>query len=111
MIKEYFINYALHNSDITSDIANESITVHQQKREPWTITFVYTGSDTQTGRRLNRFAEYLKGEENFCSTFGDGLSYVDIPRLLKFHEDHEKLATITAVNPPGRLGAYTILNN
>lgn len=111
VIKEYFTNYALHNSDITIDIANETTTVHRQKGEPWTITLVDTGLDTQTGGRLKRVAEYLKGEENFCFTYGDGLSDVDISGLLKFHNQHQKLATVTAVYPPGRFGALSIEND
>jgi glucose-1-phosphate cytidylyltransferase len=105
VIKEYFANYFLHMSDVTFDMTNNKMKVHQQNAEPWTVTLVDTGDDTQTGGRLKRVASYLKNEKFFCFTYGDGLSNVDITKLIQFHEKHGKLATITAVQPPGRYGA------
>ena len=105
VIKEYFANYFLHMSDVTFDMSNNKMKVHQQNAEPWTVTLVDTGEDTQTGGRLKRIASYLKDEKAFCFTYGDGLANVDITKLIKFHEGHGKLATVTAVQPPGRYGA------
>lgn len=105
VIKEYFANYFLHMSDVTFDMSNNKMKVHQQNAEPWTVTLVDTGEDTQTGGRLKRVASYLKNEKAFCFTYGDGLANVDITKLIKFHEGHGKLATVTAVQPPGRYGA------
>lgn len=105
IIKEYFANYFLHMSDITFDIARNQMEVHQQKAEPWRVTLVDTGDDTLTGGRLKRLASYLKDEQAFCFTYGDGLSDVDIRASIEFHARHGKLATVTAVKPPGRYGA------
>lgn len=105
IIKEYFANYFLHMSDITFDIARNQMEVHQQKAEPWRVTLVDTGDDTLTGGRLKRLASYLKDEQAFCFTYGDGLSDVDIRASIDFHARHGKLATVTAVKPPGRYGA------
>jgi len=105
VIKEYFANYFLHMSDVTFDMSNNKMKVHQQNAEPWTVTLVDTGEDTQTAGRLKRVASYLKDEKAFCFTYGDGLSNVDITKLIEFHNSHGKLATITAVQPPGRYGA------
>ncbi len=105
IIKEYFANYFLHMSDITFDMSNNKMKVHQQNAEPWTVTLVDTGEDTQTGGRLKRVLPYLKDEKAFCFTYGDGLANVDIVKLIQFHVKHGKLATITAVQPPGRYGA------
>jgi glucose-1-phosphate cytidylyltransferase len=105
LVKEYFANYFLHMSDVTFDMANNRMEVHEQKAEPWRVTLVDTGEDTMTGGRLKRVAGYLKDEEAFCFTYGDGVSDVDIAALIAFHKDHGKLATITAVQPPGRYGA------
>ncbi len=105
IIKEYFANYFLHMSDVTFDMKNNQMKVHQQNAEPWTVTLVDTGEDTQTGGRLKRVASYLKDEKAFCFTYGDGLADVDISKLIKFHGGHGKLATVTAVQPPGRYGA------
>jgi len=105
VIKEYFANYFLHMSDVTFDMSNNKMKVHQQNAEPWTVTLVDTGEETQTGGRLKRVASYLKDEKAFCFTYGDGLANVDITKLIKFHESHGKLATVTAVQPPGRYGA------
>lgn len=105
VIKEYFANYFLHMSDVTFDMQNNRMEVHQQNAEPWKVTLVDTGDDTLTGGRLKRVADYIKNEEAFCFTYGDGVSDVDISASIKFHQQHGKLATVTAVQPPGRYGA------
>jgi glucose-1-phosphate cytidylyltransferase len=105
VIKEYFANYFLHMSDVTFDMSQNKMEVHHQKVEPWKITLVDTGEATQTGGRLKRVKEYIKGEENFCFTYGDGLSNIDIGKTIKYHKKHGKLATVTSVMPPGRYGA------
>ncbi len=111
MIKEYFANYFLHMSDVTFDIAKNSMEVHQRNAEPWCVTLVDTGESTQTGGRLKRVYDYVKDEEAFCFTYGDGVSDVDITKLVQFHRNHGKLATVTAVSPPGRYGALKIDHN
>lgn len=108
MIKEYFANYFLHMSDVTIDIGENNMEIHQRYAEPWKITLVDTGEDTMTGGRLKRVERYVKGEEAFCFTYGDGLSNVNISKLLQFHSSHGKDATLTAVYPPGRFGALVI---
>jgi glucose-1-phosphate cytidylyltransferase len=105
VVKEYFANYFLHMSDVTFDMAHNRMEVHEQKAEPWRVTLVDTGEDTLTGGRLKRVKQYLKDEESFCFTYGDGVADVDIARSIKFHKSHGKLATVTAVQPPGRYGA------
>jgi glucose-1-phosphate cytidylyltransferase len=105
IIKEYFANYFLHMSDVTFDMVNNQMEVHQQKAEPWKVTLIDTGEDTLTGGRLMRVADYIKNEEAFCLTYGDGVSNVDISASIGFHRRHGKLATVTAVQPPGRYGA------
>lgn len=105
LIKEYFANYFLHMSDVTFDMKENSMEVHQRNAEPWRVTLVDTGEDTQTGGRLRRVAPYLRNESAFCFTYGDGVADIDVPAVLKFHEAHGKMATITAVLPPGRYGA------
>ncbi len=105
IIKEYFANYFLHTSDVTFCMANNQMEVHQKHAEPWKVTLVDTGDDTMTGGRLKRVAEYLRGEQAFCFTYGDGVSDVDITASIAFHRQHGRLATITAVQPPGRYGA------
>jgi glucose-1-phosphate cytidylyltransferase len=105
LIKEYFANYFLHMSDVTFDMAHNRMEVHQQKAEPWKVTLVDTGEETLTGGRLKRVAAYIREEEAFCFTYGDGVSDVDIRASIDFHRRHGKLATITAVQPPGRYGA------
>ncbi|CAB3630916.1 glucose-1-phosphate cytidylyltransferase [Achromobacter pestifer] len=105
VIKEYFANYFLHMSDVTFDMANNQMEVHQRHAEPWRVTLVDTGDDTMTGGRLKRVASYVKDEEAFCFTYGDGVADVDISALIAFHRQHGKLATVTAVQPPGRYGA------
>jgi glucose-1-phosphate cytidylyltransferase len=108
VIKEYFANYFLHMSDVTFDMEHNAMEVHQRKAEPWRVTLVDTGEETQTGGRLKRVAEYVKGEKAFCFTYGDGVSNIDITREIAFHKHHGKLATVTAVQPPGRYGALQI---
>lgn len=108
VIKEYFANYFLHMSDVTFDMANNQMEVHHQKAEPWRVTLVDTGDDTQTGGRLKRVASYLQDEETFCFTYGDGVADVDISAEIAFHKQHGKWATITAVQPPGRYGALQL---
>jgi glucose-1-phosphate cytidylyltransferase len=108
LIKEYFANYFLHMSDVTFDMANNQMQVHQQMAEPWKVTLIDTGEDTFTGGRLKRVGDYIKNEEAFCFTYGDGVSDVDIDALIKFHQRHGKLATVTAVLPPGRYGALKL---
>ena len=105
LIKEYFANYFLHMSDVTFDMATNSMQVHQKYAEPWRVTLVDTGVDTMTGGRLKRVADYVKDEEQFCFTYGDGVADVDISALIDFHRLHGKSATITAVQPAGRYGA------
>ena len=107
MIKEYFANYFLHRSDVTIDLSTNQIEVHQKHAEPWRITLVDTGEQTQTGGRLKRVADYLDGT-TFCFTYGDGLADVDITHLLADHRDKGTLATMCAVRPPGRFGAIDI---
>lgn len=111
VIKEYFANYFLHMSDVTIDMATNQMTVHDQKAEPWKVTLVDTGDNSMTGGRLRRVKEYVKDEEAFCFTYGDGVSDVDITRLIDFHKAHGKQATLTAVTPPGRFGALDIHDN
>jgi len=108
VIKEYFSNYFLHMSDVTFDMSNNRMEVHEQKVEPWRVTLVDTGEDTKTGGRLKRVAEYLKDEEAFCLSYGDGLANVDITASIAFHKAHGKLATVTAVRPLGRFGSLTL---
>jgi glucose-1-phosphate cytidylyltransferase len=105
VIKEYFANYFLHMSDVTFDMADNRMEVHQRKAEPWRVTLVDTGDDTLTGGRLKRVAEYIRNEEAFCFTYGDGVSDLDIRASIDFHRCHGKFATVTAVRPPGRYGA------
>ena len=105
LIKEYFANYFLHMSDITIDMQDNRMEVHQRKAEPWRVTLADTGDHTQTGGRLKRVARYLEGDAPFCFTSGDGVSDIDVRGLLEFHAHHGKWATVTAVSPPGRYGA------
>lgn len=105
IIKEYFANYFLHMSDVTFDMASNRMEVHHKHAEPWRVTLVDTGEDTMTGGRLKRVADYVQGDEAFCFTYGDGVSDVDITAAIAFHRQHGKLATVTAVQPPGRYGA------
>jgi glucose-1-phosphate cytidylyltransferase len=107
VIKEYFANYFLHMSDVTFDMKDNRMEVHQQKAEPWRVTLLDTGSDVNTGGRLKRVREHLD-DEPFCFTYGDGVADIDIGKLLRFHHEHGKLATLTAIQPPGRYGAVVI---
>ena len=105
VVKEYFANYFLHMSDVTFDMEKNSMEVHERNAEPWLVSLVDTGEHTMTGGRLKRVANYLGEDESFCFTYGDGLADVNISELLDFHEQHGKLATLTAISPPGRFGA------
>jgi glucose-1-phosphate cytidylyltransferase len=108
VIKEYFANYFLHMSDVTIDMRSNHLEVHQKRAEPWTVTLVDTGDDSMTGGRLRRVAKYVKDEEVFCFTYGDGVSDIDIGATVEFHRIHGKAATVTATSPPGRFGALDI---
>ena len=108
VIKEYFANYFLHLSDVTFDMSNNKMTVHQQFAEPWCVTLIDTGESTMTGGRLKRIANHLNKEESFCFTYGDGLADVNIKELIKFHHSQNTLATVTAVQPPGRFGSLNL---
>lgn len=110
VIKEYFANYFLHMSDVTFDMQANSMHVHEKRAEPWKVTLVDTGDESMTGGRLGRVAEYVKNEEAFCFTYGDGVGDIDITATIDFHRDHGKLATLTAATPPGRFGALDIQN-
>jgi glucose-1-phosphate cytidylyltransferase len=107
VIKEYFANYFLHMSDVTFDMAQNRMEVHQNSAEPWRVTLLDTGPDTLTGGRLRRVRDHLD-EEAFCFTYGDGVADIDIAAELAFHRAHKKLATVTAIQPPGRYGALDI---
>ncbi|MDO9006012.1 MAG: glucose-1-phosphate cytidylyltransferase [Aquabacterium sp.] len=108
VIKEYFANYFLHMSDVTFDMQANTMEVHQRKAEPWRVTLVDTGDNTLTGGRLLRVADYIRDDEAFCFTYGDGVSDIDIRSEIAFHRAHGKLATIAAVQPPGRYGALQL---
>jgi glucose-1-phosphate cytidylyltransferase len=108
VIKEYFANYFLHTSDVTFDMQNNEMEVHTRNAEPWKVTLVDTGDDTLTGGRLKRVKQYVRDEEMFCFTYGDGVGDVNISELIKFHKAHGKLATLTATQPPGRFGALNL---
>jgi glucose-1-phosphate cytidylyltransferase len=105
VIKEYFANYFLHMSDVTFDMGSNEMEVHHKMAEPWRVTLVDTGEETMTGGRLKRVANYVRDQEAFCFTYGDGVANVDIRAQLDFHRQHGKLASVTAVQPPGRYGA------
>jgi glucose-1-phosphate cytidylyltransferase len=108
IVKEYFANYFLHMSDVTFDIKNNQMQVHNNYADPWRVTLVDTGDNVMTGGRLNKVAKYIKDEKYFCFTYGDGVGDINIAELIKFHEKHCKLASLTAVTPPGRFGALDI---
>jgi glucose-1-phosphate cytidylyltransferase len=110
VIKEYFANYFLHTSDVTFDLSNNAMQVHQNSAEPWRVTLVETGESTQTGGRLKRVKNYLS-DEDFCFTYGDGVSDIDINALVEFHRKSGRLATLTAVQPPGRFGSLILDNS
>jgi glucose-1-phosphate cytidylyltransferase len=105
VIKEYFANYFLHMSDVTFDMANNGMVVHARNAEPWRVTLVDTGEGTMTGGRLKRVVRYIENDPAFCFTYGDGLSDINIAKEIAFHQAHGRLATVTAVMPPGRYGA------
>jgi glucose-1-phosphate cytidylyltransferase len=107
MIKEYFANYLLHRSDITIDLANDRLTVHERKSEPWVVTLLDTGAETMTGGRLLRARDYV-GSEPFCFTYGDGVTDLDIREVVDVHSRSDSILTVTAVQPPGRYGRLTI---
>ena len=107
VIKEFFANYALSMSDVTFDLRNRTMKVHQNTSEPWKVTLVDTGLQTMTGGRLRRVKDYLDGE-TFCMTYGDGVSNIDITESVRFHKQEKRLATLTAVQPVGRFGAFTL---
>lgn len=108
IIKEYFQNYFLHMSDVTFDMAKNRMEVHREQAEPWRVTLIDTGEDTMTGGRLRRVGRYLRDEDAFCFTYGDGVSNVDISASIAFHKAHGKQATVTAVLPPGRFGVLSM---
>jgi glucose-1-phosphate cytidylyltransferase len=108
VIKEYFANYFLHMSDVTFDMRSNRMEVHRKRAEPWNVTLVDTGDDSMTGGRLRRVADYVRNDEAFCFTYGDGVSDVDISASIEFHKQHGKAATLTATFPPGRFGALDI---
>lgn len=108
LIKEYFSQYLLHTSDVTIDLASNAINVHARRAEPWRITLIDTGTDTLTGGRLKRAIPYLNGDDVFCLTYGDGVADIDVASLIKFHNAHGRLATVTGVRPPGRFGSLQL---
>jgi glucose-1-phosphate cytidylyltransferase len=111
VIKEYFANYFLHSSDVTFDLRTNSAKIHSKGSEPWRVTLIDTGEDTMTGGRIKRVAPLLVSHEAFCLTYGDGLADVDLGALMRFHYQHGRLATVTAVKPPGRFGALSLDGN
>ncbi|TAL64574.1 MAG: glucose-1-phosphate cytidylyltransferase [Legionella sp.] len=108
LIKEYFANYFLHMSDVTFDMRENKVQHHNMRAEPWSVTLVDTGDNSMTGGRLARVKEFIKDEDSFCFTYGDGVSNIDISQTINFHNNHGKLATLTATYPPGRFGALDI---
>lgn len=108
MIKEYFSNYFLHNADVTFEMSSNSMKVHSNEVEPWRVSLVETGDQSSTGGRLKRVAPYLKNDDAFCFTYGDGLADINIKDLVEYHRSHKRIATVTAVQPPGRFGALII---
>jgi glucose-1-phosphate cytidylyltransferase len=110
VIKDYFASYYLRASDVTFDLKGNQLQFHRDSVEPWTVTLIDTGQETMTGGRLKRVREYLD-DETFCFTYGDGVSDVDIRELIRFHEEQQTLVTMTAVQPPGRFGAFSLSEN
>lgn len=108
LIKEYFANYFLHMSDVTFDMTSNSMEIHSRNAEPWRVTLIDTGEETQTGGRLKRVEKYVRQENDFCFTYGDGVGDVDISKLIDFHRRNGKHATLTATRPPGRFGALKL---
>ncbi len=111
LIKEYFSNYYLHQSDVTFNLSENKMTINKHRAEPWNITLVDTGESTMTGGRLKRVLPYIKDDEAFCFTYGDGVGDINISDLIQFHKSHGKLATLTSAYPPGRFGALSITEN
>jgi glucose-1-phosphate cytidylyltransferase len=111
LIKEFFSNFYVHSSDVTIDLSDNSMKVHSKRAEPWKVTLVDTGEGSMTGGRLRRVRRYIEDETAFCFTYGDGVSDVDLKKLMEFHFNHGRLATCTAVKPPGRFGAMKLDNN
>ena len=111
VVKEYFANYFLHQSDVTFDMKANKMTIHKDRSEPWTVTLVDTGDNSMTGGRLKRIFTYVKDEKAFCMTYGDGVADINIKKLIDFHKSHGKQATLIATYPPGRFGALGIENN
>ena len=111
LLKEYFANYYMHNSDVTIDLKNNDLKINRINSEPWKISLIDTGENTMTGGRIRRLKEFLKKEENFCLTYGDGVSNININKLLDFHKKNMKIATITVVKPKGRYGMISLKNN
>ena len=110
MIKEYFANYFLHTSDVTFDMQNNKMEVHRKFAEPWKVTLVDTGLETMTGGRLKKVQSFV-GNETFCFTYGDGISNVNISKLIEFHKNNKTICTVTAIQPPGRFGTLDINGN
>lgn len=108
VIKEYFANYFLHMSDVTFDLSQNTMEVHQRKAEPWKVTLIDTGDETMTGGRVKRIAKYVEGEESFCLTYGDGVGNINIAELIAFHKAKKVKATLTATISPGRFGALDL---
>ncbi|NBV41746.1 glucose-1-phosphate cytidylyltransferase [bacterium] len=111
MIKDYFVNYYQYSSDLTVDLSENTVQIHKTQSEPWRVTLVDTGADSMTGGRLKRVAPYLKNEDTFCFTYGDGVGDVDISRSIAFHREMGLKATVTVTSPPGRFGELTISDN
>jgi len=111
VIKEFFANFFLHSSDVTFDLEKNTMDVHHMNTEPWRVTLIDTGDETMIGGRIKRIIEYVKDDEAFCLTYGDGVSDVDIGELIKFHRREKRLATVTGVQPPGRFGAIEMDGN
>ena len=111
VIKEYFKNYFLHQSDVTFEMKDNKMVVHKDRAEPWTVTLIDTGDNSMTGGRLKRVLPYVKDDKAFCFTYGDGVADINIKKLIDFHKSHGKLATLTSAYPPGRFGALVIKDN
>lgn len=107
-IKEYFANYMLHNADVTFDMRTNSMEIHREEAEPWCVTLIETGEDTQTGGRIKRALDYIGSDDTFALTYGDGVADIDLKAALAFHKKHGKLASVTAVRPAKRFGSITL---
>lgn len=111
VVKEYFANYFLHQSDVTFNLKENKMTIHKDRSEPWTVTLIDTGENSMTGGRIKKIFTYVKDDEAFCMTYGDGVANINIKKLIDFHKSHGKQATLTATYPPGRFGALDIKDN